>query len=203
MTVFVNLTIWQHKFSLELEDNKRGLFTTINKNLSRENVVFPENFSGEFGENVFKFKEKFLQALNDSQAREQDKVETLRKHLSGHAKTLIGAHYTDINKALSSLMDYFGNSDRIWSKCKERFEKFFAGNSQKIWGRKGDECRIMAVSKVIEFLREAIELAESYEVLEGEIYHSSTLTSYVSYEDNCCIYTAKSNKCILNSLAHC
>ena len=137
------------KENLELEDNKRGLFTTINKNLSRENVVFPENFSGEFGENVFKFKEKFMQALNDSQVREQDKVETLRKHLSGHAKTLIGAHYTDINKALSSLMDYFGNSDRIWSKCKERFEKFFAGNTQKIWGRKGDECRIMAVSKVI------------------------------------------------------
>ena len=97
------------KGNLELEDNKRGLFTTINKNLSRENVVFPENFSGEFGENVFKFKEKFLQALNDSQVREQDKVETLRKHLSGHAKTLIGAHYTDINKALSSLMAYFGN----------------------------------------------------------------------------------------------
>ena len=164
------------KEHLELEDNKRGLFTTINKNLSRENVVFPENFSGEFGENVFKFKEKFMQALNDSQVREQDKVETLRKHLSGHAKTLIGAHYTDINKALSSLIDYFGNSDRIWSKCKERFEKFFAGNSQKIWGRKGDECRIMAVSKVIKFLREAIELAESYKVLEGEIYHSSTLT---------------------------
>ena len=33
----------------------------------------------------------------------------------------------------------------------------------------------MAASKEIEFLREAIELAESYTVLEGEIYHSSTI----------------------------
>ena len=46
--------------NLKLEDNTRGLFTAINKNIARENVVFPENFSGEFGENVFKFKEKFM-----------------------------------------------------------------------------------------------------------------------------------------------
>ena len=124
---------------------------------------------------MFKFKEKFLQALTDSQIREKDKVETLRKHLSGNAKNIIGAHYTDINKAMQSLIDYYGNPDRIWSKSKERFEKAFSGNHLKIWGRKGDECRIMAVSRVIEFLREAVELAESYENLSGEIYHLSTL----------------------------
>ena len=109
--------------NLESEDEKRGLFTAINKNISRENVSFPENFSGEFGENVFRFKEKFLQALLDSQVREKDKVDTLRKHLSGQAKTLIGDHYSDIDKAMSSLIDYFGNSDSIWSRSKERFEK--------------------------------------------------------------------------------
>ena len=153
--------------NLEHEDEKRGLFTSINKNISRENVSFPENFSGEFGENVFRFKEKFLQALLDSQVREKDKVDTLRKHLSGQAKTLIGDHYTDIDKAMSSLIDYFGNSDSIWSRSKERFEKFFAGNPQKIWGWDGEERRIMAISKVIEFLREAIELAEKYDELKG------------------------------------
>ena len=161
--------------NLKREDNARGLFTAVNKNLSRENVAFPANFSGEFGENVFKFKEKFLQALTDSQIREKDKVETLRKHLSGNAKNIIGAHYTDINKAMESLIDYYGNPDRIWSKCIERFQKAFSGTHLKIWGRKGDECRIMAVSRVIEFLREAVELAQSYENLSGEIYHSSTL----------------------------
>ena len=33
---------------LRLEDERRGLFTAINKNISRENVAFPENFTGEW-----------------------------------------------------------------------------------------------------------------------------------------------------------
>ena len=87
----------------KFEDDNRGLFTGINKNLSRENVVFPDKFAGEAGDNVYKFKEKFLVALHDSQVREKDKVEILRKHLTGKAKTLIGDHYVDIEKAMQSL----------------------------------------------------------------------------------------------------
>ena len=161
--------------NLKSEDSSRGLFTAVNKNLSRENVVFPENFTGEFGENVFKFREKFEQALTDSQIREKDKVEVLRKHLSGKAKKIIGDHYSDINKALDSLIDYYGNPDRIWSSHVERFEKSFSGNHSKIWGRKGDECRIMAVSSALEFLREAIEMGEKYEDLRGDIFSKNTL----------------------------
>ena len=101
---------------LKLEDKARGLFSAVNKSLSRENVVFPEKFSGEPGDNVFRFKEKFMQALLDSQVREKDKVEVLRKNLTGQAKILIGAHYTDIDKAMQSLIDYFGDEQRIWDK---------------------------------------------------------------------------------------
>ena len=160
---------------LKLEDKTRGLFSALSKNLSRENVVFPEKFTGEPGDNVFKFKEKFLQALLDSQVREKDKVEVLRKHLAGQAKVLIGAHYTDIEKAMQSLIDYFGNEQRIWDKSKERFEKYFAGSPERVWGKYGDDKRVMAISKVLEFLREAMELAETYTELKNEIYHSSTL----------------------------
>ena len=160
---------------LKLQDKNRGLFSAVNKNLSRENVVFPEKFSGDPGDNVFKFKDKFLQALLDSQVREKDKVEVLRKNLVGQAKTLIGAHYTDIDKAMKSLIDYFGDEQRIWDKSKEKFEKYFAGNPERVWGKYGDDKRVMAISKVIEFLREAMELAEAYEELTTEIYHSSTL----------------------------
>ena len=160
---------------LKLEDKNRGLYSAVSKHLPRESVVFPDKFSGDPGENVFKFKEKFLQALLDSQVREKDKVEVLRKNLVGHAKTLIGAHYTDIDKALKSLLDYFGDEQRIWDKSKEKFEKYFAGNPDKVWGRYGDDKRVMTISKVIEFLREAMELAEAYEQLNTEIYHSSTL----------------------------
>ena len=160
---------------LKLQDKNRGLFSAVNKNLSRENVVFPEKFSEDPGDNVFKFKEKFLQALLDSQVREKDKVEVLRKNLVGQAKTLIGAHYTDIDKAMKSLIDYFGDEQRIWDKSKEKFEKYFVGNPERVWGKYGDDKRVMAISKVIEFLREAMELAEAYEELTTEIYHSSTL----------------------------
>ena len=120
----------------KFEDDTRGLFTGINKNLSRENVVFPEKFAGEPGDNVFKFKEKFLEALHDSQVREKDKVEVLRKHLTGNAKTLLGDHYTDIEKAMQSLIEYFGNKNKIWSKCKNELR-----NPRKIWGLYGENKR--------------------------------------------------------------
>ena len=159
----------------KFEDDIRGLFTGTNKNLSRENVVFPGKFAGEPGDNVFKFKAKFLEALHDSQVREKDKVEVLRKHLTGNAKTLLGDHYTDIEKAMQSLIEYFGNKNKIWSKCKNEFLNHFSGNPRKIWGLYGENKRVMAISKVMEFLRQAIELAESCKELKNEIYHSSTL----------------------------
>ena len=136
----------------KFEDDIRGLFTGINKNLSRENVVFPDKFAGEPGDNVYKFKEKFLEALHDSQVREKDKVEVLQKHLTGNAKTLLGDHYTDIEKAMQSLIEYFGNKNKIWSKCKNEFLNHFSGNPRKIWGLYGENKRVMAISKVMEFL---------------------------------------------------
>ena len=68
--------------NLELEDKSRGLYSLTNKNLARENVAFPEAFTGELGENVYQFKDKFLQAIQDSQVRDKDKVDVLRKHLT-------------------------------------------------------------------------------------------------------------------------
>ena len=40
--------------NLKKEDKTRGLFTAVSKNLSRENVIFPEAFAGGLGKNVFK-----------------------------------------------------------------------------------------------------------------------------------------------------
>ena len=84
--------------------------------------MFPEKFSGELGENVFRFKVKFLQALLDSQVREKDKVEVLRKHLTGKGKILIGSHYTDIDKALQSLIDYFCKPEWDGLGCFELYK---------------------------------------------------------------------------------
>ena len=161
--------------SLKLEDKKRGLCSTISKSISKDSVVFPETFSGSFGQNVYKFEQKFRQAIQDSQIREKDHVEVLRKHLAGNAKTLIGDHHEDLDKALKVLISYFGDKRKIWDSCKERFNKTFQGEFIKVWGRYGDESRVLAIARVIEFLRECIELSEKYSSLKQEIYNTSTL----------------------------
>ena len=105
--------------NLKKEDKTRGLFTAVSKNLSRENVIFPEAFAGGLGENVFKFKDKFMQAIHDSQVREKDQVEVLRKHLTGEAKKLVGGHHKSLDSAMDALEEYFGDTAKIWEKCKE------------------------------------------------------------------------------------
>ena len=105
---------------LILEDKNRCLFSNVKKSVLKENIVFPEVFSGKSGEDVYKFKEKLLQAVFDSQVREKDKVDVLRSYLSGDAKTLIGTHFTDIKEALNTLVSYFGHPSRIW---KNKFSR--------------------------------------------------------------------------------
>ena len=124
--------------NLKSEDKTRGLFTAVSKNLSRENVVFPEAFAGGLGENVFKFKDKFMQAIHDSQVREKDQVEVLRKHLTGEAKKLVGDHHKTLKSAMEALMDYFGNTSNIWEKCKENIKKKLGGNFSECWGFYGE-----------------------------------------------------------------
>ena len=160
--------------SLKMEDKTRGLFTAVSKNLSRENVVFPEAFAGGLGENVFKFKDKFMQAIHDSQVREKDQVEVLRKHLTGEAKKLVGDHHKTLSSAMEALMDYFGNTSNIWEKCKVNIKKKLGGNFSECWGFYGEQKRVLAIAAAIEFLREASELAETYPELTTEVYHDST-----------------------------
>ena len=160
---------------LETEDKSRGLYSITNKSLVRENVVFPEAFTGELGENVYKFKTKFLQAIQDSQVRDKDKVEVLRKHLTGEAKKLIGSHYVDIEDALKALTSYYGDPLKIWNKCLDKFKKTMKGDFNHIWGRYGEQKRVLAIAIVVEFIRESTELAKSYKELSNEIYNSFTI----------------------------
>ena len=135
--------------NLKKEDKSRGLFTAVSKNLSRENVIFPEAFTGGLGENVFKFKDKFMQAIHDSQVREKDQVEVLRKHLTGEAKKLVGDHHKTLESAMEALEDYFGNTSKIWKKCKENVKKKLGGNFGECWGYSGDQRRVLALATAI------------------------------------------------------
>ena len=160
--------------NLKLEDKSRGLFSAVSKNLSRMNTVFPDAFAGELGENVYKFKDKFMQAIHDSQVRDKDQVEVLRKHLTGEAKKLVGDHHKDLDSALKALVDHFGDPTKIWKSCKEDAKKKLGGNFAECWGFYGDQKRVLAIAAAIEFLREASELAVNYSKLTNEVYHSST-----------------------------
>ena len=73
--------------NLKLEDRKRGLYSIVNRRTVKDSVIFPDAFEGKNGENVYKFKQKFEEAIADAQVCEKDKVEVLRKHLVGEAKS--------------------------------------------------------------------------------------------------------------------
>ena len=49
-----------------LVDKNRCLYSNVKKSVLKENIVFPEIFSGKPGEDICKFKEKLLQAVFDS-----------------------------------------------------------------------------------------------------------------------------------------
>ena len=66
--------------------------------------------------NIYKFKEKVLEYIEAAQIREKDKVETLRKYLSGEAKNRVGEHYKNIDDAFKCLIDNYGNPAVIWAE---------------------------------------------------------------------------------------
>ena len=160
--------------NLRLEDRTRGLFSTVKKHVPKESIVFPEEFSGKYGEDVFKFTEKMEQAIFDSQIREKDRVEVLRKHLKGNALEVVGKHYTDFDKAKTVLIEYFGQSERIWEQTKKDIVDNLGGDFKSCWGSIGSSLRIKAIVKTLEFLKMCKEMAESHSTLENEIYNSST-----------------------------
>ena len=161
--------------NLKLEDKSRGLFSGAKWNMPKESIVFPESFSGQPGENVFKFKQKFEQAIFDAQIRERDKVEVLRKHLTGGAKEIIGDHHKDLDSAMDALMTNFGQASRIWKKCKDKFVEKLGGNFSKTWGQYGSQTRVHSIAIALEFLREAEDLAKSDDDMEREVFSSATL----------------------------
>ena len=88
----------------------RSLYS-LNKEV-RETAVYPSAFSGQAGQNILKFKEKFLNALEANQIRERDKVEVLKKHLKGYPKESIGddSDVTSITEAFQILEQTYGNT---------------------------------------------------------------------------------------------
>ena len=159
--------------NLKVEDEVRGLHS-LDKSGGKDSVVYPEPFTGKEGENVFLFKRKFEQAISDAHVKEVDKVEVLMKYLKGRAKQLMGDHYEDLATAMDALVSYFNNPNEIWEKSIEKLEKKFS-NVEEAWGDLGNQQRVLAIARIIEFVNEGEILAKKFPNLESEVYSRKTV----------------------------
>ena len=140
--------------SLIAKDQKLGLYT-LAPNKSKESVCYPKVFSGKCGENVHKFVADIKAAMEENQVRVKDEVKTLRKYLDGDAKTCIGENIL------------------TWKKHIETMDKSIIKHS---WVKNNSTERRNTISKVIEFLNEAMTLTKEHSDLERIIVSDSTLS---------------------------
>ena len=155
-------------------DSAREL-NSLCESKNKATVVFPEPFKGIYGDNVFKFKEEMIAAIRDSQVKKADQVRTLMKYLKGEAKSRVGDHQPSLEKALEVLLEFYGNANLIWNRCREDFRQKFTGNVANIWGELGSTKRVDAIASVMEFIRQAKQYAKEYPKLQQEIISSSTV----------------------------
>ena len=101
--------------NLHLQDKERGLYSLAPSKV-KETVVYPSPFEGKVGENVYKFVENIRDAIEADQVRTTDQVKTLRKYLRGKAKVTVGEHMKDLDEALKTLTQTYGNRRLIWKK---------------------------------------------------------------------------------------
>ena len=160
-------------------DKEKGL-NSLCENKNRASIVFPEPFKGNYGENIYKFKEEIVAAIKDSQVKKSDEVRTLLKYLKGEARSRVGDHQPSLEAALDVLVEFYGNTNLIWMKCKQDFQQSFSGDINKHWGDLGSTKRVDAIAKVMEFIRQAQQYAKDYPQLKDEIISSSTLTLLTS-----------------------
>ena len=158
--------------NLHLQDKERGLYSLAPSKV-KETVVYPTPFEGKVGENVYKFVENIRDAIEADQVRTTDQVKTLRKYLRGKAKVTVGEHMKDLDEALKTLTQTYGNRRLIWKKLIDDFAKEY--EHPKIWGKIWSSDRLNAISGVLDFMDHAETLAEDNPELSAQIYHDHTL----------------------------
>ena len=144
----------------------------------KELAPYPPPFSGNAKDNVYRFTKKMKEAIEANQVREKDKVEVLRKYLTGDAKAIIGDHYKTFKEAIDRLIETYGSSIKVWEGVKETFVK--TCKEPKHWNKDGSKEKLRVVNTALEFLREADSLATDYpDQLKNTIYSVYTLESVI------------------------
>ena len=150
-------------------DSTRALFS-LSKSV-KEMAPYPKAFEGKKGEDVYKFKQKFMEALAVNQVSEKQKIEVLKKHLRGIAFENTGDHYATFDLAIKALVDKFGKPELTWGKMVEDFVK--RCDNAKLW-KQGSYDGVTVTSLIIEFLNMADKLAKDHVELESYIYGPET-----------------------------
>ena len=152
-------------------DKEKALFS-LSKYV-KDLAPYPETFRGKKGDDVYKFKVKFTEAVTANQVPEKHKIDVLRKHLGGEALQNLGDHYATFEDAMQALVKCFGQAQNIWDAKLDEFVT--KCNKPEAWRRVGSKQRLSVLGSACEFLREAEKLSKDHPALEPSIYNIHTV----------------------------
>ena len=160
---------------LEEADKSRALYL-FHKPV-KELSVYPAPFGGKANENVYKFKQKMIEAMESNQIAEKDKVEVLRKHLKGFPKESVSddVNVKTVTEAFAILIKAFGNPSATWESILKEFSTKCSNPSG--WQLKGSYVRRQLVFKTTDFLKKALQYSTDFPELSTEILSKRTILS--------------------------
>ena len=156
----------------EEEDLNRQLYS-LDTSQRGEQVKWP-SFSGEAGEDFYKFKKDFYDAAKANRTSLKNQTTKLRENLRGYAKSLVAASVTDVDKAFKILENACGDTMDVVN--------FRVNNLLKVgqWPAEGTrDCytkQVRWLVKVQALIQEIIDLADTEEELAAVIYNREKLT---------------------------
>ena len=155
----------------EDQDQKRHLFSLDTSNRG-EQIKWPI-FSGDPGEDFFKFKKDFLDAAVQNRTSTKNQIAKLKENLQGYAKSLVPSSINSITRALEILEHACGDSMRV---VMHRVDKLMSVGPWPAEGSK--DCYTRQVKWIIKIqtsLQEIVELANTQEELADIIYNREKL----------------------------
>ena len=155
----------------EDQDQQRQLFSLDTSNRG-EQVKWPI-FSGEPGEDFFKFKKDFLDAAVQNKTSTKNQVTKLKENIEGYAKSLVPSSVDDITRAFEILEHACGDTMRV---VKHRVEKLMSVGPWPPEGTKDCYSRqVKWLVKVQTLLQEIVDLANTEDELADVIYNKEKL----------------------------
>ena len=151
----------------EDQDQKRQLFS-LDTSSRGEQVKWP-TFSGDPGEDFFKFKKDFLDAAVQNKTSTKNQVTKLKENIRGYAKSLVPSSINSITRALEILEHACGDSMRV---VMHRVDNLMSvgpwppENSKDCYAK-----QVKWLVRVQTYLQEIVELANTEEELADIIFN--------------------------------